>query len=415
MLETVFIQRVVLAIFIGALLGLEREYSKKQEIVGLRTFSLVSLLGAVTVFLSDKFLNDYTLTLIGFLFICIFSFFLYAVYAKKKTRIGFTTNISLIITYVLGVMTGIGLFVEAIFLAVVVAVILYSRRTLHHIVKHLTEKELEDLLAFLILLGIIYPIIPQNVEVLGIVVPLFTIWLLVVLISIINFIAFVISRHVKIQHKVSIISFLGGLIGSTATSLSLTGLYRKNKKRIKEIVANFYLLNSAMLLRNFIVVIAIAPMLLMHLALPAALVFITLVIAAFVVLSGRREKIKLRISSPFKVMTAMKFGMAVIVLFFVLGVAQKFGSDIFLVAVFFSGMASSLSTSFSIAELVATNSISVTEGAIAFVFALIASMITNCLMFVVTKNTKVIRKAVLVLIITSIVALISVSAVVLLI
>ena len=83
MLETIFIQRIVLAIFIGALLGLEREYSKKQEIVGLRTFSLGSLLGAVTVFLSDNFLDDYTLTLIGFVFICIFLFFLYAEFHLK--------------------------------------------------------------------------------------------------------------------------------------------------------------------------------------------------------------------------------------------------------------------------------------------------------------------------------------------
>ena len=404
MLEVIFLQRVVLAIFIGALLGLEREYTKKQETVGLRTFSLISLLGAVTVFLSEKFLENYALVLIGFIFVCIFSFYLYIIYAKKKAKTGLTTNISIIITYVLGVMVGLGMFIESVFLTVIIAVILYSRETLHHVVKHLTEKELEDLLAFLILLGIIYPIIPQQADLYGINIPLFTIWLLIVLISIINFIAFVISRHVKVQHKVSLISFLGGLIGSTATSLSLVGLYKKNKKRAKEIIANFYLLNAAMLIRNVVVMVAIAPVLLTYLSVPAALIFITLAISAFIILAGKKEKIKMRISSPFKVITAVKFGLAVIVLFVLLGIAQKLGADVFIAAAFFGGMASSLSTSFSIAELLALNAISVTEASVAFVLAFIGSMITNCMMFVLTKNSKIVRKTVLVLTIASVLA-----------
>ena len=44
MVDVVFLEGLVISMLIGALLGFEREYSKKQVVIGLRSFSLASLL-----------------------------------------------------------------------------------------------------------------------------------------------------------------------------------------------------------------------------------------------------------------------------------------------------------------------------------------------------------------------------------
>ncbi|MFH1257697.1 MAG: MgtC/SapB family protein, partial [Candidatus Micrarchaeota archaeon] len=46
------LQKLVLAVAIGAIVGLEREHTKKQTLLGLRTFSLISLLGMILTELS---------------------------------------------------------------------------------------------------------------------------------------------------------------------------------------------------------------------------------------------------------------------------------------------------------------------------------------------------------------------------
>ena len=92
-LEQLFLQKMGLAILIGALLGLEREHTKHQEIAGLRTFALISLLGSVTVIVSEQLLKNFILVYIGFVAVAVFAIAMYVTGARRK-HVGFTTNIS---------------------------------------------------------------------------------------------------------------------------------------------------------------------------------------------------------------------------------------------------------------------------------------------------------------------------------
>ena len=70
------IGRIVLALAIGGVIGLEREHSKKQSILGLRTFAFISLLGMLLTELSKAYyFVAAAIGLVGIFSITIFYYF----------------------------------------------------------------------------------------------------------------------------------------------------------------------------------------------------------------------------------------------------------------------------------------------------------------------------------------------------
>lgn len=390
LINELFLQKIFLSFLIGALLGLEREFTSRQEIAGLRTFSLISLLGCLTVVLSAYLQAG--VILIGFAFICLFAL---AFYVSAKKKAGFTTNIALVITYVLGVLSGYGLFTEAIFLAILVAIVLFSKERMHSLVRHLTGKEVGDLLEFLILLGIVYPILPDSATVFGIGIPLMKIWWLIVLISIINFVAFIASRHFHTKYNVEIISFLGGLASSTAAAASLISLYRHNKKCLSVISASLLIATSGMLLRNFAFILVFAPQMVRVLVPPLVFATAAFVIVAVFLLHKEKSKVAMKIDSPFNVSTAAKLGGTVLVLFVLLNVATAAGMGYFFLSAFLGGMADSGGTSISLAGVVMQDPGSINSVAMGIMLACFGSAIANYLLCGAHGANQIVRKSIL--------------------
>lgn len=378
MVIQLFIQKIVLSILVGALLGLEREYTKSQEIVGLRTFALISLFGCLTVIISDKLLlGNYLLPLLGFIIASMFAIFMYVSAIKKGLSEGFTTNFAIIIAYLLGMMAGFGLFLEAIFLSIVVAVILFSKERLHYIVRHLTEKEVGDLLEFLVLLGIIYPIIPQSVEFYGITIPVFMIWVFAVAISLTNFFAFLGARYFGAKQEISILSFLGGLMSSTISIASISNIYKQNKKLKTVLVPSFLIVTSAMLIRNFAIAMIPATETTRYLLIPLLLSIALLFSFSYIMLKKKKKVGKLHIKSPFNVPQAVKLGIIFLGVFILLDLAQDLGSEAFYVVAFFGGMLSSSGTSISLVSLLLSNVVGVIPVSIGIVLANIGAVTSN--------------------------------------
>lgn len=383
----IFLQKVILSILVGALLGLEREYTKKQVIVGLRTFSLISLLAAITVILSEKFMfGNYLISIIGFIFVCAFALFLYTTAVKRKITAGITTNLAVIIAYILGLFVGLGLFAEAIFLSITTAVILFSRERMHNLVRHLTEKEVGDLLEFLILLGIVYPIIPQEIVVYGITIPIFTIWILAVAVSLINFVAFLGARHFKAKEEIGVISFLGGLISSTISIASLINFYKQNKRLKAIMVPGFLITTAAAMIRNFALVIGSVPETAKYLLMPVAFGSSFLLISSYLKLKKKKRVAKLHISSPFNVPKAIKLGIAFLGLFIILDISQGLGSSFFFIAAFLGGMVSSTGVSISLASLLFTGEIGALTAGMGLILSIIGSISSNYIYCYINKT-----------------------------
>lgn len=377
MVDITFIQTVVLSLLVGALLGLEREYTKKQSIVGLRTFSLISLFGALLVRLGELLNVSYLFTVIGFIFVSLFSLSLYVNVVLKHKIKGFTTNFALIISYVLGVFVGYGLYFEAVFLSIVVAIILFSRERLHKMVEHLTQREVGDLLEFLVLLGIIYPLIPENISVYGLNIPLLMIWALAVAISMVNFAAFIGARYLKAKHEIGLVSFLGGLMSSTITVASLINFLKQNRKLKSVIIPGFSIATAASMVRNFGILMIAIPELAKYLLAPLILGAGSLILFSYFSIQKSKKIPALHISSPFNVPQAIKLGLIFLGLFIILDLSRGLGSGAFLLVAFFGGMVSGTGVAISLISLFFTGVIGITTGGVAIIIANVGGAIAD--------------------------------------
>ncbi len=142
----------------GLLIGIERERRKgsgvQHGLAGVRTFALVSLMGAAVAFIAQPLLSFaggvlvLALAAIG--------------HWRKRTRDpGITTELALFATYLLGVMALSHPLISAAG-AIVVASLLSARRALHEFsVQRLTETELRDGLLFFAAGLIVLPSLPD--------------------------------------------------------------------------------------------------------------------------------------------------------------------------------------------------------------------------------------------------------------
>lgn len=202
------------ALAIGALVGIERERNKghgpDREVAGLRTFTLVSLLGAMSLFLGSLLLFAVFGVVIG----------LFTAIGYLRNRVqdpGLTTEIALMATYLLG-----GLAMQerrlAAALAVVITILLAARTRLHDLVKNvLTPQEAHDGLMLAAAALVILPLIPaEPVDPWGI-VSLRKLWMLVVLIMAINAVGYLALRILGAKIGLALAGLFAGFVSSTAT------------------------------------------------------------------------------------------------------------------------------------------------------------------------------------------------------
>lgn len=202
------------ALAIGILIGIERERSKgdgpDREIAGVRTFTLISLLGAMSFVLG------------GMPLLAVFGVVLGGLVAigYRRTRQedpGLTTEIAMLATLLLGALATYERLLAAA-IAVVITIILAARKHMHNWVRNvLTADEVRDGLMLAAAALIILPLAPaEPVDPWGI-VSIRRLWMLVVLIMAINGLGYVALRTLGPKVGLSLAGLFSGFVSSTAT------------------------------------------------------------------------------------------------------------------------------------------------------------------------------------------------------
>ena len=224
MLDSDVLLGLAVAFAIGMLVGIERERSKGQgpdrEIAGLRTFTLASLVGAISFLLGSVPLFAVFALLLGVV--------VAAGYLRSREHDpGLTTEIALLATFLLG-----GLAMRerqlAAALAVAVTIVLAARTRLHDWVHNvLTDDEVRDGLMLAAAALIILPLAPSEpVDPWG-VVSLRQLWLLVVLVMAINALGYIALRALGPRIGLPLAGLFGGFVSSTATIGAMGARTRK--------------------------------------------------------------------------------------------------------------------------------------------------------------------------------------------
>ncbi|MFM8753375.1 MAG: MgtC/SapB family protein [Phenylobacterium sp.] len=216
--------KLLLALGIGLLVGVERERSKgdgpTRGAAGLRTFALTGLVGGVAGLFGQPLL-----TAVAGLFVAAA-----AVASYRRSRPddpGLTTEVAMFATFLLGVMTA-DRPQAAVAAGVVMAVLLAARAPLQALVRDvLTQRELMDGLAFAIAALVILPLLPDRaIDPLGVLNP-FSLWRLAVVMMGLSALGYIAQRLEGGRRGLFLAGLAGGLVSSTAT---IAGMARRARE-----------------------------------------------------------------------------------------------------------------------------------------------------------------------------------------
>ncbi len=221
---------LVAALAVGLVIGLERGWHDRElpeggRVAGLRTFALTGLLGGVlghmqTVFGAWPLLG----ALLGLSLLLTVS---YARNAKLTGNLSATTQVAMLLTLALGAFAAHGNITLALSAAVVSAVLLDLKPTLHGWLRLIDHRELAASLQLLVLSTVILPYLPNTG--LGPYAALnpYQLWWAVILIAGLSLTGHFAMRITGVQRGVLWTGILGGLASSTAATMALARYARE--------------------------------------------------------------------------------------------------------------------------------------------------------------------------------------------
>lgn len=216
--------RFGLALGLGLLIGLEREYTKTGEeqhrAAGLRTHALVALLGAAAAYLGDLAgVTVLAAVMLGYGALVVASYVL-SVEPEQDRHLGTTSEVVALLTFVLGALAYRGAGSVAGAVAVTAAVVLSAKLKMHGFVRALSTDDIVAVLKFAVVTFIVLPLLPnREYGPLGAFNPHKT-WLMVVLIGGIGFAGYALSKVVGTGRGIPLTGLIGGLVSSTAVTLA---------------------------------------------------------------------------------------------------------------------------------------------------------------------------------------------------
>jgi uncharacterized membrane protein (DUF4010 family) len=352
--------RFGVALVIGVLVGLQREYASdahaRELPAGVRTFSLLGLVGCASALLSDLLASPWPFVGVVATLGVFFAISYYLEAAKGKP--GLTTRVSAVLTLLCG---GLAYWPSTVTLAAALAVamtvLLSVKVQLHRFAHHLTHEDVFAVLKFAVITAIVLPILPDHVfgpPPFDIFNP-FKLWLFVVFISGISFVGYVLIKAAGPEKGIGLTGLLGGLASSTAVTLSLSGRSREHPHLSRPFALAIIVAWTVMFLRVLAAVAFLNVSLVRPLLIPIlASVAVGLAYCGYLFVRQRTEKHRHEVpfDNPFELGLAIKFGLlfAVILLFSRVGQVY-FGSVGVYLSSFIAGLADVDAISFSMAKL----------------------------------------------------------------
>jgi uncharacterized membrane protein (DUF4010 family) len=379
-----------IAVLLGALVGIEREKhrrerkAKTEQTAGLRTFILFALLGACTAWLSRVF-ESYWIVAAGLLITGAFVVAGYVVTTRgQKEAVGLTTEVAVIIVFVLGAIDMLGGTEIAIALAVITTAVLAYKDPMHGFVKQLGWDDVYSGLQLLIATFVALPLLPDKpIDPWGALNP-YALWLLVILISGLSLVGYALTRWLGPGKGALLTGFAGGLVASTAVTVSFAREARTNPVNTMAFASGILVAWATMFARVLVLVAVVNRTLLGPLFLPfAAMGLVAAGAAALIYLrsdpdgKGASARDNLRVANPFSITSAAKFAAFFAVVLVAVKIAQDNFSDsgVYAVAAL-AGLTDVDAITLSMAELAKTGSAQV--AVIAIVIASLVNTAVKC-------------------------------------
>jgi len=355
--------RFGVALVIGLLIGLQREYAFQKDehpprvelLAGARTFPLISLLGAAVALLADLAQAPVLLAavLLGVAILLGVAHYQRA----QDAKIGLTTEVAAVIALVVGMLCTWGQLEIAAALGVGTALLLALKLETTSLAQTIDREDVFATLKFAVITGVILPVLPREgfgPPPFDVLVP-YNVWLVVVLISGISFLGYVLVQLVGTRRGVGLTGLLGGLASSTAVTLSLAQRSRDAPSLARAFSMGVVLAWTVMFLRVLVEVAAVNSALLWVVGGPILAMMTAGSLYAGYLYTAEEpamEEETPTLQNPFRLVPAITFGVLYAVILVATSAAQgAFGSTGIYATSLLSGLADVDAITLSMARL----------------------------------------------------------------
>ncbi|HKP29794.1 MAG TPA: MgtC/SapB family protein [Gemmatimonadales bacterium] len=341
-MDLIVIRDFAIALFIGALIGIEREKRKMDEdggLGGIRTFILLSMAGAASGWLSSQLGSPW---IFGVTLLLAVSFVIagYSITVRSgAAQPGLTTEVAALVTVLLGGLVMFGWPGLAVGLGITTAAVLAFKAPLHGLVDKVGQEDLYAGLSLLIASFIILPILPNGkIDPLDALNPR-SLWMLVILIAAMSEVGYIAVRALGSSRGTALTGFFGGIASSTAVTLSFSRKSKEGGAPAAALAAGILLAWLVMVLRIVVLIVAVHRPLIGYVALPIGVMGALTLVAVIVFLrqgagheSRGAENVPLR--NPFSLGSAIRFALFFAVILLVVAAVRKYlpPSGVYLVA-----------------------------------------------------------------------------------
>ncbi len=258
---------------------------------GIRTFPLISLSGAILYALEPQYAAAFCVGLI------VLGVWLYPYYRAEVSRDeatnenadGIMVPLCNVVAYLLGPVALVQQPWLAFGLTVSAVLLLRARDRLHALAERIAGQEIITLAQFLVLTGVVLPLLPNKpVTSLTPITP-FQVWLAVVVVSSLSYGSYLLQKLLSTQGSLFFTSVFGGLYSSTATTVVLARQLKQDPHNRHEFQSGIVLATALMYLRLGVVVAIFNLPLALKLATPLVLLALSgAALAALCFWLGRR-------------------------------------------------------------------------------------------------------------------------------
>ena len=390
MIDNEVLLNLGVALGIGLLVGAERERSKSKvqtpngqadnTLAGIRTFTIASMLGAITSWMNFWLLFAALL--------CVAMFAAVAFYVRRDERLGLTTETSLLFTVILGALAMTSPVLAAS-LAVCAAILLAAKEPIHGFVLGImTREELND---FLILAGatlIILPLMPNaSMGPFNAINP-YNLWVVVILVMAIGAFGHLALRMIGGRIGLPLVGMVSGFISSIATISAMGHRSRETPALLGSAVAGAVLSSFSTILQIALILAAISQAALQVLTVPLIFGGIAILICGgALTLNALHHTVTDagKVNQSFSVKTAFILaGIIAVVLVISGGLNHWFGQAGLVIGSAFVGLVDAHAPTVSVASFVANHQLLATQAALPILVAFSLNALSKAITAIVS-------------------------------
>jgi uncharacterized membrane protein (DUF4010 family) len=302
------LEKAGLALGLGLLVGLQRQHVH-STLAGVRTFALITVFGTVCALLSLTFGGWIVAAgLVGVAGLMAAGNL--AQSSKAEAGPGLTTEITAVLMFAIGAYVVVGYAAFAIAATGVVAVLLHWKGPIHRFIAQIGEDDLRAVMQFVLIALVILPILPDRTYGPYQVLNPRNIWFMVVLIVGIGLAGYIAHKLLGHRRGAVISGLLGGLISSTATTLSHARRTRHTPDLSQLAALVIMLASTVAIVRVLVEIAVVAPVSLRYMAPPLAIFAALLAVLSIrLYLAGRKGEVEQApLGNPAELRPALAFG-----------------------------------------------------------------------------------------------------------